>query len=497
MSLNIDNYRSRLEQFEEELNRQLYHFYAGFAPRLDLVRCYSNHSDIFSLDSIRDIESEYNNESFDSRRKSLRKIRDFLIDQHLDARLAPLAEETFDFEAQQRIVWEGQELSFLQASLFLKKESDGFKRRNLSERYARQIQKSESLRIESVLRLQSAASGLGFKHYAQARERIGGVEYRKLLDSLDAALQPLEDKYMERLRESFEISLGRPFQESGSWDIAYWEMMNDAGQVFSKVKLLPIVQATVLELGILPERPDSVSIDLDSREGKKAGKLCIPIRIPHEIKIVMLPENGAAQYGTLLHEIGHAYHFAWTSASLPVEHRIIGDRALSESYAFLLEHFIRDREWLARMLSFINSKEFLRFQALYRLFLIKRCAGRLRLSIDVFEREAFAGMPEIYSETMKSYTGLAHQPEFWIQDLADGYYSADYLRGWMCESMLREYLQTRFGNSWIMSRAAAGFLKEIWETGQLYRADELCREIGIGDLNPQALVDEIAEGLKS
>jgi hypothetical protein len=497
MALNIEYYRSRLEQFEEKLNRQLYQFYAGFKFRLELVAFYSDYSDIFSLNSIREIESEYNNESFDSRRKSLRKIWDFLIDQHLDARLAPLTEEIFDFEAQQKIVWEGQELTFSQASLHLEKESDGFKRRNLSERYASKMQKSESLRLESVFRLQSAASGLGFKNYAQARERIGRVEYRKLLDSLDAALQPLEDKYRERLRESFEISLGQPFQEAGSWDIAYWEMANEAEQVFAKDNLFSTVQATVSELGIQPERQDSVSIDLDYREGKKAGRLCIPIRIPQEIKIIMIPENGAGQYGSLLHEIGHAYHFAWTSPSLPMEHRVIGDRALSESYAFLLEHFIWDREWLSRMLSFIKTKEFLRFQALYRLFLVRRYAARLRLAIDLFERETFAGMPEIYSETMQAYTGLVHQPEFWIHDLANGYYSADYLRGWMCEAMLREYLRTRFGNSWIMSRAAAGFLKEIWETGQLYRADELCREIGIGDLDSQVLVDEIAEGLRS
>jgi hypothetical protein len=497
MSIDIDNYRSRLEQFEEELNRQLYRYYAGFKFRLDLVNYYSDYSDIFSLDSIGEIESEYKNETFESRRKSLRKIGNFLIDQHLDACLAPLTEEIFDFEAQQKIVWEGQELSFSQASLYLKKEPDGFRRRNLSERYAGEMQKSELLRTENISRLQSAAGRLGFKNYAQARERVGGVEFRKLVESLDAALRPLEDKYREGLRESFEISPGLAFQEAGAWDLAYWERINEAEQVFSKDNLLPIVQATVSELGIRPERLDSVSIDLDCREGKKAGRLCIPIRIPHEIKIIMIPGNGAGQYSSLLHEIGHAYHFAWTSPSLPMEHRMIGDCALSESYAFLLESFIRDREWLARMLSFVKSKEFLRFQALYRLFLIRQCTGRLRLSIDLFERETLAGMPEIFSETMKAYTGLAHQPELWIHDLAHGYYSADYLRGWMCEAMLREYLRTRFGNSWIMSRTAAGFLKEIWETGQLYSADELCREIGIGALDSQVLIDEITEGLRS
>jgi hypothetical protein len=496
MSLNIENYRSRLERFEEELNRQLYQFYAGFRSRLELVRCYSDYSDIFSIESIREAESELERESFDSRKKSLSKIRNFLVEQHLDARQAPLAEEIVDFEAGQKIIWEGQELSFPQAALWLRRESDYFKRRNLFERYAREMQKSESLRMESVLRLQSASVKLGFKNYAEARGSIGGVDCSKVLDKLDAALQPLEDKYMERLRESIEISMGHPFQESGSWDISRWEMKNDAEEVFPKENLLPVAEATVSELGIEPERQDSVAIDLDQREGKKAGRLCIPIRIPHEIKIVMLPENGAGHYASLLHEIGHADHFAWTSPSIPMEHRIIGDRALSESYAFLLEHFIRDRVWLARMLSFVKSKDFLRFQELYRLFLIRRCAGLLRLADTLYRREDFAGMAETYAETMQSYTGLAHQPEFWIYDIADGYYAADHLRGWMLDAILREYLRTRFGNSWAISRAAAGFLKEIWETGQLYSADELCREIGAGDLDAQVLVDEIAEGLK-
>jgi hypothetical protein len=498
MSFNIEFCRIRLEKFEEELNRQLYRFYSGRKPVLELVSLYSDYSDIFSLGSIREVETEYNStsESFDSRRKSLRKICNFLIDQHLDAQLAPLTEEMHQLEAQRSLVWEGKDLAPSQVPFHLKNESDSFKRRNLSERYAREFQKSELLRQESVSRLNSAAMNLGFNHYVQAREQISGVNFHKLLESWDAALQPLEDKYMEQLRASVEISQNS-FQEAGAWDIAYWEKKNEAEHVFSKDNLISVVKATLSDLGVEPERPESVVIDMENREGKRSGPLCIPIKIPHEIKVVMLPENGARQYFSLLHEIGHAYHFAWTNPSLELENRIMGDGALSESYAFLLERFPGDHEWLARMLSFVKSKEFLRFQTLFRIFLIRRCAGKLRFAVRLYERKTFEGMPEIYSETMKAYTGFTHQQEFWMFDLADGFYSADHLRGWMCEAMLREYLRTRFGNSWIMNRAAAGFLKEIWETGQLYRADELCKEIGMGDLDPQLLVDEIAEGLKS
>jgi hypothetical protein len=39
-------------------------------------------------------------------------------------------------------------------------------------------------------------------------------------------------------------------------------------------------------------------------------------------------------------------------------------------------------------------------------------------------------------------------------------------------------------------------LKEIRGTGLLYRADELCCEIGIGDLEPRVVADRLWEGLQ-
>ena len=106
-------------------------------------------------------------------------------------------------------------------------------------------------------------------------------------------------------------------------------------------------------------------------------------------------------------------------------------------------------------------------------------------------------MPEFYAETMRSYTGLNYQPESWLEELPDGFEAADYLRGWILEAMLREYLRSKYGNAWFLNRSAAGFLKEIWETGQLYRADELCREIGFSDLDPQVLIREFGGGLRA
>jgi len=337
---------------------------------------------------------------------------------------------------------------------------------------------------------------LGFRSYAQARERISGTDCKSLLHSFEAIINRLGDRYLEKLRVSFETVLGLAFQEAGSWDLAHWQKKNDPEGVFLERNLVSAIEATVSELGIRPERPDAVQLDLQCGALKHSKPLCIPIRIPLEIKIVMLPQEGSGSYAGLLHESGHAYHFAWTNFSLPVEHRICGDRALSESYAFLLEHLVQDAQWLAHVLRYTESEGFLHSQSLLRMFHVRRCAGKLRFAMQLHEHESCADMPQIYAETMRAYTGLSHHPESWLEELPDGFDAADYLRGWALEAVLKEHLRSKYGKAWFLNRSASGFLKEIWETGQLYRADELCREIGMGSLEPQALADELLEGMR-
>ena len=494
--MQIDSYRTRLEEFERKLNWALYRYCSGLTEHLETVTLYADYSDLFCVEGIREIASALDSETFESRRKSLQKIREFLIDRYFDYRTAPVTEEITRLEASRTLMWEGKEISASEAQARIRTETDAFKRRKLAERRAKVMADCGELAERRTAQLREAASRLGFQNYIEAREQISSVQYEKLADSFDEVLSRLEDKYTERFRVSLEATLGIPFQETGSWDVAHWEAKNDQPHVFSGRKLAGVVETAVAEMDIRPENSEAVTVDLERRSGKKPGAFCIPIRVPQEIKIVMTPDDGSRHYAALLHESGHACHLAWTNPALPAEHRLWGDRALCECYGFLLEHLIQQREWLARRLLFTGSGSFLRFQALYRIFLIRRCVGKLRFGISLHQQQSFNDVPHIHSEIMQAYTGLRHLPESWIFDFFDGFASVEHLRGWLLEAMLRDYLRTRYGNAWALSRSASGFLKEIWETGLLYNADELCREMGIGGLEPQALADELWKGLQ-
>ncbi len=494
--MQIESYRTRLEEFEQRLNRELYSFHSGRKQRLEIVSVYSDYSDLFCVESIRELESALKIESFDSRRKSFDKILVFLLDQYFDLRTAPVNEEIAHFWSKRKIMWEGRDLPLLHVPSELRRESNALKRRKLQERLAKAQDELAELTGKKVDRLRSAAGVLGFKSYPEARERISGIRLEKTLNSFEEILNRLEDKYQERARASLEASLGIPLQETGSWDISHWEARNDRPEIFLQKNLSGVIRLTVDDLGVRPEREDSIVLDMDPNPAKHHAPVCIPVQIPHEIKVVVNPGDGARHYAALLHECGHAHHFAWTSPSLPVEHRIVGDRALTEAFGFLFEQFILEPDWLARRLAFTKSDAFLRFHSLYRIYLVRRCVGKLRVALKICESSAFDDFPQIYSETMNAYTGLQYIPEAWPGDLDEGFICADYLRGWALEAMLREYLRTRYGKAWTASRAASSFLKEIWETGLLYRADELSREIGLGDLDPQVLGDQLWEGLQ-
>jgi hypothetical protein len=95
---------------------------------------------------------------------------------------------------------------------------------------------------------------------------------------------------------------------------------------------------------------------------------------------------------------------------------------------------------------------------------------------------------------MMQHTGLIHETESWFG--VDRFRSADHLRGRIFSAMLDEHLMAKFGSNWHRLKAAGNFLKEIWETGRLYSADELSREIGLGPLDPHILAGRLQRGLR-
>jgi len=73
--MQIESYRNRLEEFEQNLNRELYHDRSGLKDQLELVALYSDYSDLFCTESIREVEAELDKEPFASAGRAWKNTR--------------------------------------------------------------------------------------------------------------------------------------------------------------------------------------------------------------------------------------------------------------------------------------------------------------------------------------------------------------------------------------------------------------------------------------
>ena len=62
-----------------------------------------------------------------------------------------------------------------------------------------------------------------------------------------------------------------------------------------------------------------------------------PIEIPGRVVLVIKPQGGPDDWRAFFHEAGHTEHFANTSPSLAMEEKRLGDNAVTEAWAMLLE----------------------------------------------------------------------------------------------------------------------------------------------------------------
>jgi hypothetical protein len=495
--MKIEDYRQRLEQFYESLNRDLLSTYSGIGKPVGTTALYSDYSDLFSLEAICEMESEMKQtpDSFASRRRSLDRLHRCAMEHNLDSSTSQIDQEIRALERQRRVEWDGRRTSISEVPSLLSREVDAEKRRSLNSIYTSGLRELESLRRERLALLRDAAARLGFTNPLNAGQNISGVPYDDLSKQLDGLLSETESLYLDQMNTSLLSTLGLSVHETRQFDLGYWRRMGESWKSYQPDRMLPAVEETIARLGLQPSDSGRISVDLERRPEKHPRPACIPVRVPHEIKILLTPMGEFGDCAALLHESGHALHFAWTSLDLPAECRLWGDRGLSEIYGFLFESLRLDEEWLREAFGAAPPSDLLRFQSLFQAYLFRHSAGLLRFLIQL-QGKAVSEAAGTYAECMRLCTGLEHEPEGWLEDSTDGFYAADYLRAWIFTTMLRDYLRRKYGNAWYRSGRAGNFLKEIWETGQLYSADELCRELGLGVLDVQAFLDESREGLR-
>jgi len=487
----LEEYKSDFVTFHSALTRAYYLNLAGLKDELELAPIYERFSDLFTRDAIESIRRRLDetSEHFETERAALGRMLAFSIERFLADSAKQFTQEISSYESASTIEWKGRKITFQSVIPTIKNESNRDVRHTLFNKYLAVIDSSNDLRAERWSRLHETSRLLGFTNYLDLFQKLRGVDYRNIEREAENLLSSTESVYVSRLSDILMTDLGIRPEDASRADSLRLFHLTEYDNRFPPDYLLRIYRATMEGLGIDVHNQKNIEIDSEPRSRKSPRPFCATISVPDEIKLVIFPTGGQYDYYAFFHEAGHAQHYGWTSAALRPEFKYTSDYALTETYAFLFNSLITESAWLDEMLGFTNSAGFIHSSLLNRLLLVRRYAGKLIYECEFHQKENIAQAADRYSELQTDATRFQVGPVEFLFDLDDALYSANYLRAWAFEFILREHLKSRFGQRWWASRKAGDFLKEIWETGDRYTADEMASQIGIGPISFEPLID--------
>jgi hypothetical protein len=493
----LDQYRRDYAEFNATAMRERYLFDSGRKARLELSPIYERFGDLFSRDAIEKLQQQFDDtdEHFETERAALSHLLCFATEQFLENAVRELTEEISASQAA-TVEWAGRTLTFQEAIVALATESDCATRRALDRRRLAIIASANDLRAERLVKLHEAARSLGYESYTRLFERLRRLDYEAVAHAAESLLARTESLYVARLNETLHRDLGIALEDAERGDYLHLIRLPRYDEHFPASQLLDAYRQTMAGLGINVAAQRNIEMDSHIRRHKAPCARCIPILVPDDIKLIIRPAGGQMDYKSLLHEAGHAQHYAWTAAGLRPEFKYTGDDALSETYAFLFHHLLADHAWLAQVLGFADSREFVRAFMLVELTMARRDIARLGYELRLQASEDLARAADDYSESLTDATRFKTSKAEYLADADAAFYVANYVRAWAFTVQLREYLWSRFGQQWWASRQAGSFLQEIWETGDRYSADEMASQIGVGPLNFDILVDQFNQALR-
>jgi hypothetical protein len=479
----LDAFRDEADRFIAEIDEEYYLHYAGLKESLELEQIYERHAGLTKLETATRLVG------------APTELWRFACEGFLGNLTRTHQERLAKIESDLEVVVDGERVPFRMLRPVIANEPDRDRRRRLEETRLRLTDEELNPVYLDAARIdREAVRGLGAPNYYELYKRFG---FR--LDELAAQCTDVLDA-TERLWEEtgdrlFRERIGVALAEARAWDVPRLFRAPDWDQAFPSDSMLPALEATLRELGIDLASQKNVHLDLEQRPSKSPRAFCSPIEVPDKVMLVIQPIGGRDDWEALFHEAGHTEHYAHTSRDLPLEARRLGDMAVTEGWAMLMQHLVTEPRWLQRRLDVPRVEQLANEGAASLLYFVRRYSAKLLYEIEFFRAEDPAAMKERYVELLSEAYRFPAAPENYLSDNDGSFYVSGYLRSWAFEAQLREFLRGEFGNDWFTRREAGDLLRELWSLGQGPTAEELLAEVTGAQLEMASVTERVREGL--
>jgi hypothetical protein len=479
----LDAFRDEADRFIAEIDEEYYLHYAGLKESLELEPIYERHAGLTKLETATRLEG------------APTELWRFACEGFLGNLTRTHQERLAKIESDLEVVVDGERVPFRMLRPVIANEPDRDRRRRLEETRLRLTDEELNPVYLDAARIdREAIRGLGAPNYYELYKRFG-FDLDELAAQCTEVLDATERLWEETGDRLFRERIGVALAEARAWDVPRLFRAPDWDQAFPSDSMLPALEATLRELGIDLASQENVHLDLEQRPSKSPRAFCSPIEVPDKVMLVIQPIGGRDDWEALFHEAGHTEHYAHTSRDLPLEARRLGDMAVTEGWAMLMQHLVTEPRWLQRRLDVPRVEQLANEGAASLLYFVRRYSAKLLYEIEFFRAEDPAAMKERYVELLSEAYRFPAAPENYLSDNDGSFYVSGYLRSWAFEAQLREFLRGEFGNDWFTRREAGDLLRELWSLGQGPTAEELLAEVTGAQLEMASVTERVREGL--
>ncbi len=487
----LDAYREQADRFIAELDEEYYLHFAGLKERLELEPIYERFADLTRVERAQQLGAAVNGD------RGVRSLWRFACEGYLGDLTREHSEKIAALETELETEVDGEKVGYRMLRPTIANEPDRDRRQRLdAERTRLTDEHLNPVYRDAVEISQRAIKELGAPTYAELYRRFG-FKLEELAAQCRDFLSSTEQLYEEVADKLFRDRVGVGLDEAKRWDVPRVFRAENWDNFFPADKMLPALEATLGDLGIDLRAQQNVELDLEQRPSKTPRAFCAPIEVPDRVVLVIQPIGGADDWRALFHEAGHTEHFAHTAKELPMEQRRLGDNAVTEGWAMLLQHLTDEPAWLTRRLDVPRPEEFAQEGATGLLYFVRRYSAKLLYELEFHETDDIDELRPRYVELLADALKIEPSDTDFLSDIDAGFYVTEYLRSWAFEAQLRAHLREKFGNAWFSKREAGSLLRELWSEGQRPTADELLHEVTGADVEMTAVADRVKETLKA
>ncbi len=486
----LSGYSSEVEEFASSLAESEYRQLAGLDEQMGLEEIYGRHATLFDVSAIERLRELAVGTGDDA--GQARALLAFAVREHLSAKVAALTERIVTSETSAVVMWRGEAIPYRSVWHRATEIGNRAERNALADSYVEAVEAINPIRGERLARVKQAVGELGYESVPAMVRATAGFDPRALAAEERKFLAESETVYHAALRrhlaeidieqgDAARVDLDRVLRGAG-WDS--W---------FPARGMVPALRRTLAGMGIDLDQQSSITLDLGHRVRKSPRAFCAPVRVPGDVRLVLQPRGGWDDYAALLHEAGHAEHFAHVAPDLPVAYRLLGDDSLTEGYGLLFEMLLGDPAWLMEQTGMpeMEAVAFADFHAFWELAAMRWLAAKLLYELHLYSGADDAIAREQYAGLLGLNLGVRVAPEEYLATTDDGLYVARYARATMVAGDLAAWLRARCGDAWWRSPEAGEALRRSWSRGQQWNAEDVVAHLGYDHLDWRPVLRQI------